>query len=152
MTALTISIGRASLPGDLDPLGLSGTLDDVPLGIVNYQAPARLARVEYMPDRVDVIGSEAIGGAWQQAILGFDWMADTAEDETDVQAFYNEMVDALGQFAYPVTTQVSGAPAEVWAADMGSVTPPQRTFVDLEHPEVLVISVSIPVYPIPGSI
>lgn len=148
---LTISIDRASLPGSLSPLVLSATIDSNPLGIVNYQAPARQARVSYAPDSRDVHGSESDGASWQQALLSFDWMCDTADDETDLQAAYEEVVAAVGQFKYPVTTQVSGAPAQVWSADMGSVTPPQRTFVDLAHPDALVVAVSIPVYPIPGS-
>jgi hypothetical protein len=146
---LTISIGRTSL--SLSPLLFSGSLDGTELGVVNFQPPARLSRVTYAPDSIDVHGSEAIGASWQQAILGWDWVLDGAANETALQAKYDEVVAAVGQFSYAVTTQANGAPAQVWAADMGSVTPPARTYVDLAHPNALVVSVSIPVYPIPGS-
>lgn len=147
----TISIGRASLPGSLLPLEFSAVLDDVALGIVNYQAPARIAVVSYAPPSRDVHGSESDGASYAQSLLSYDWMCDTAADETALQAAYEEVCAAVGQFKYPVTTQISGAPAQVWTADMGSVTPPQRTFVDLEHPDALVVAIAIPVYPIPGS-
>ena len=146
---LTITIDRTSL--SLSPLVLSGSADSNALGIVSYQAPPRLALVTYAPDSINITGSEALAAKLQHANLNFDWMCDTTDDETDMQAAYVEVAAALGQFSYLVTTQVSGAPAEVWSADMGSVTPPQRTYVDMVHPDALVIAVTIPVYPIPGS-
>lgn len=150
MTApsLMIMIDRTSLA--LSPLVLSGTTDSNELGVVNYQPPARLARITYAPDSVDVDGSEPIAVAWQQSLLNFDWMPDQAAAETDAQASYADVCEALAQFSYTVTTAVSGAPAEVWAAVRGSITPPQRTFFDLKHARP-VHAVSIPVRPIPGS-
>lgn len=142
----TLSIDRSAL--SLAPLVFSGSLDANDLGVVNYQAPAFQSRVTYAPDSMNVHGSEAIGGAWQQAILGFDWMLDEAANETAVTAAYAEVVAAVGQFSYAVTTTVSDASAQVWAADMGSIVPPRRTYVDLAHPNALVVAVSIPVYPI----
>lgn len=147
---LTITIDRSSLPGSLDPLEFSGNLDDAGLGILDYQPPARQARVAYAPDSVNTHGSEATGASWQQAILGFDWVCDTAADETALQAAYEEVVAALGQFSYEVTTQVSGAPAQTWSADMGSCAPSQRDYENLANLNP-VYAVSIPVYPIPGS-
>lgn len=148
---LTISLSRSTAAGGPTPLLFSGALDGTALGVVNYQPPARQSRVTYAPDSIYVHGSEPIAASWQQAMLNFDWMLDSAADEAAVQAAYAEVVAAVGQFSYSVTTQINGAPAEVWAADMGSVVPPQRTFVDLAHPDALVVAVTIPVYPIPGS-
>jgi hypothetical protein len=142
---LSISIDRTGL--SLGALVFSGSLDSN-LGIVRYQAPGRQSRVTYAPDSINVHGSEPIAGAWQQALLSFDWMCDTAANEAAFQTAYAAVVAAVGQFSYTVTTQANGAAAEVWKADMGSVTPPQRTYVDLTRPDVLVVSVTIPVYPI----
>jgi hypothetical protein len=145
---LTISLSRSVAAGGPTALAFSGALDATALGIVRYQPPARQSRVTYAPDSVNVHGSEAIGAAWQQAILGFDWMLDGATTEAAVQAAYAAVVAAIGQFSYTVTTQVSGATAQVWAADMGSATPPARSYVDLAHPNAWVCAVTIPVYPI----
>lgn len=150
MTAptLTITIDRTSL--SLSPLVISGSLDANELGIVNFRPPPRQARTTYAPDSVDLDGSEPIATAWQQSLLNFDWMPDQAASETDVQASYVEVCAALAQFSYAVTTQVSGAPAEVWTAERGSITPPQRDYVDLAYLRP-VYAVTIPVRPIPGS-
>ena len=150
MTAptLTVTIDRTSL--SLPPLVLSGTRDSNALAIVSYQAPSTLARVGYMPDSADTHGSEAISFAYQQAILGFDWVRDGGSTETQVQASRNEVAAALAQFSYSVTTQISGAPAEAWTADPGSQVPSARTYADLMNRNP-VYAVTIPVYPIPGA-
>lgn len=148
---MTISVARVVDAGGPDPLTYSAADDDIPLGIVSYQAPAHVNLVVYAPDTGSVAGSEATGASLQHALLQWDWMCDTAEDEADMQAAYTEACAAVDQFAYEVTTQVNGAPAQVWQADSGTVTPPARTFVDLDHPDALVMSITIPVYPIPGS-
>lgn len=145
---LTISIDRTSL--SLSALVFSGSLDGTVLGIVNYQPPAFQMRVNYAPDSADVHGSEALSASYQQALLSFDWMRDASTTETQVQAAREEVRAALAQFSFTVTTQVSGAPAEVWSASPGSLTPPARTYMDLTH-LTPVFGVSIPVYPIPGS-
>lgn len=141
---LTIAISRTSL--SLAPLSFSGALDGTTLGIVGYQPPAMQSRVVYMPDSADVDGSEAIAATWQQSLLSFDWVREGAT-ETQVQASFAEVLAAVGQFSYTVTTTVSGAPAQVWSADRGSVVPSARTYVDLEH-RIPVYAVTIPVYPI----
>lgn len=142
---LTVSIGRTSL--SLSPLVFSGTVDGNVLGVVNFQAPAYLPRIKYAPDSDDVHGSEPISWAYQQGLLSWDWMRDRSTSETQVQAARDEVRAALAQFSYTVTTQVSGAPAEVWAANPGTLTPPARTYVDLAY-LVPVFVVTIPVYPI----
>lgn len=145
---LTITISRASL--SLPDLVFSGKVDGTVLGIVNYQPPAYLWRIAYMPDSADTHGSEAVSAAYQQAILGWDWMRDSSTTEAQVQAAREEVRAALAQFSYTVTTKVSDAPAEVWAADPGSLTPPARSYVDLAHLWP-VFAITIPVYPIPGA-
>ena len=147
---LTISVSRTIAAGGPDPLLFSASLDGTPLGILNYQQPASQQRVAYAPDSINVHGSEAIGSSLQQALLPFDWVRDDDATETQVQASRKEVEAALAQFSYTVTTQVSGAPAEVWRADPGSQVPSPRTYEDLANRNP-VYAVTIPVYPIPGS-
>lgn len=141
---LTISIDRTSL--SLSPLVLSASLGTT-LGIVGYQAPALAWRLGYLPDSDDVHGSELQSAAYQQAILGFDWVRDGGATETQVAASYAEVAAAIGQFSYTVTTQVSGAPAQVWSADPGSMPASPRSYPDLVNRNP-VYAVTIPVYPI----
>lgn len=147
---LTISIDRSGMPGSPSPLVFSATLDGTALGIVGYQPPATDWRRDYAPDSADVHGSELIAAAYQQAILGWDWVDDNASTETQVQASRKEVEAALAQFSYPITTQVSGAPAEVWLAEPGTQTPSARTYEDLANRNP-VFAVSVPVYPIPSA-
>jgi len=145
---LTISIDRTGL--SLGALAFSGALDGTTLGIVGYQPPALQSRVTYAPDSINIHGSEAIAASWQQAILGFDWVRDGDSTETEVQASYAEVAAAIAQFSYVVTTQVSGAPAQLWRADPGSIVPAARTYSDLTYRNP-VYAVTLPVYPIPGT-
>jgi len=145
-----ITISRTAL--SLSDLVLSGTLADANgFGIVRYFPPGRQSRVLYAPDSADVHGSEAVAWSLQQAMLGFDWMPVGAASETAVQTARNAMEAAISQFSFQVTTQVSGAPAEAWKADPGSMTlggSDGRTYVDMKY-RVPVYAVTIPVYPIP---
>jgi hypothetical protein len=150
MTAptLTITIDRTSL--GLTPLVLSGASDGVALGIVSYQEPADIPRYLWAPDSVNVEGSELISASSEQANLGFDWVSDAAANEAAVASAKAEVLAAVRQFSFQVTTQVSDAPAEVWAANRGAQTPSPRTYEDLANHNP-VFAVTIPVYPIPGS-
>ena len=144
----TITVSRTSL--SLSPLIFSGTLDANVLGVVGYQPPALQWRLGYMPDSADVHGSEPVSAAYQQSILGWDWVRDGATTETQLQASRVEVAAALAQFSYTITTQISGAPAEAWQAESGNQVPSARTYVDLAHLSQ-VFAVTVPVYPIPGS-
>lgn len=144
---LSISISRSAAAGGPTALVFDAQ-PGATLGIVSYQPPALQQRIAYAPDSVDIHGSEAIGASYQQALLSFDWMRDGSTTETQLQASFAEVATALAQMSYTVTTQVSGAPAQVWAADPGSMVPAARTYVDLVNPNTVVYSVTIPVYPI----
>jgi hypothetical protein len=142
---LTIIVSRTLL--GLDPLEFSARLDGTTLGIVQFQPPASQSRNTYMPDSVDVTGSELIGSSEQQAIIGWDWVREIGSTETQVQASRLEVRAAIRQFAFTVTTQISGAPAEVWSADPGSQVPSARDYTNLANRNP-VFAVTIPVYPI----
>lgn len=146
---LTVSIDRTGL--SLSPLVFNGARTGS-YGIVHYVPPAMVARVGYMPDSPNVDGSEAISAAWGQGILGVDWIPLGAANETAVQSAYAAVIAAIGQFSYTVTTQVNGAPAQVWTADRGSMQlggSDGRTYVDLVT-RTPIYALSIPVYPVPA--
>lgn len=147
---LTVSISRLLLPGDLDPLVFAATPVDGTLGIFNYRQPAAIARNGYAPANRFRDGLELTSTAWEKSNIALDWMADEAASETEIQASYDEVWAAIGQFRFTVTTQVSGAPALVWKADRGSMTPEPRTYLDLAN-LCPVYPVTIPVHPIPGA-
>lgn len=144
---LTITISQ---PGA--DLVLSATEDANDYGIVRYAPPALQARLTAMPDSPYTHGTEYTGMAWQQSLLSFDWVPDHAADEGDVAVAHAAVVAAVGQFEFTVTTQVSGAPAEVWSANAGSVALAggSRGYFDLVNANP-VYSVTIPVYPIAGA-
>ena len=144
---LTITLDRTSL--GLGALVLSGSGTANPLGIVAYTPPALQQRIIYAPDAPGVHGSEALAASWQQAVLGFDWCRFDAATEAQVAASYDEVAEALGQFSFLVTTAVSDALAQTWAANAGSLVPSARTYSDLTYRNP-VYAVSIPVYPIPS--
>ena len=153
MTAPTVSISIDRTSLSLAPLTFSGTRVGATKGIVRYIEPALIERPTYMPDSDSVDGSEATSSAWALAILGFDWFPIGAANETAVQAARNEVRAALAQFGFTITTQISGAPAEVWtAAARGSMAlggSDGRTYVDLTFLQP-VYSVTIPVHPVPA--
>ena len=142
---LTITVSRTSL--SMPDLVFSGSLDGTTLGITGYQPPSLLWRKNYMPDSDDVHGSELVSASYQQAILGWDWVRDNGATEAQVQASRQEVAAALAQFSYAITTQVNGAPAEVWRADPGDQTVAPRTWENLAYSNP-VYAVSVPVYPI----
>lgn len=151
MTALLISIDRSSLPGSLPPLVLSGNDDGTALGVTNYTEPGRQSRVAYMPDSRDVDGSEPLSASWQQAMLSFDLITDSAADEAESRALLREVIAAVGQLSFETTVTIGNAAPEVWRCDAGSVLPTgPRTLEDLEgsDPEW---SVTIPCKPTPGA-
>lgn len=149
MTAptLTITISQTG-----DDLVLSGTPGVGDLGVTRYSPPALQARLTYMPDNPSIDGSEATGAAWQQSLLTFDWVPDTATDEGDVAASYADVVAAIAQFEFTVTTEVSDAVEEVWSANRGSIvlSGGSREYTSLVNKNP-VYTVTIPVYPIAGA-
>lgn len=142
---LTITISRTSL--SLSPLVLSGTYDSNALGVTNYQPPAEVPRYGWAPDSADVNGSELISVALEQANLSFDVVTDQATTATVSQSLRDQVRAAVGQFSFTVTTQVDGAPAEVWSASRGQFSPAPRTYEDMANHNPT-YSVTIPVYPI----
>lgn len=146
---LTISISRSVAAGGPTALVLSGSDDESDLGVTDYQPPALMGRLLSMPDSADVDGTEYVAASWQQAILGFNWCADRADTEAEALTAYNEVVAAIGQFSFEVTTQVSGATAQTWSANRGSISlvGQSRTIIDLSTRRP-VYSVTIPVHPI----
>ena len=152
-SALSISTDRSGMPGSLSPLVLQGSVDGTGRRVTAYAPPALQSRITYAPDSINIEGSEAIGATWQQSMLGFSVKIE-ATTEALVQAAYAEMVAAWSQFSFTVTTQLSGAPAEVWAANRGAIQLADsagRTFADVFNLNPI-YSITIPVFPIPGTV
>lgn len=154
MTAptVTVKIDRSGLAVPAADLVASGTRAGSLFGIVRFIPPAMIARTGYMPNSRYVDGSEETSVAWEEAILGFDWIPlnANAASETAVQAAYAEMIEAIGQIRFSVKTQVSGAPEQAWRGTRGSMVlggSNGRTYVDLQY-RVPVYGVTIPVHPI----
>ena len=151
--SVSVTIDRTSL-GKAD-LTYTATPGDGVLGITAFIPPGRVQRITYAPDVPGMDGSLALAKSLQQALLGWSVVTDGAMDEAAIAAAIAELEEALDQFPrYLVTTQVGNAPAEVWSADPGSVALADssgRTFVDLSNLDP-VYSVTIPVFPIPGSV
>lgn len=144
---LTITITRTEL--SLPDLVFSGSLDGTTLGVTDYTPPDFLMRNAYA-NSDHFHGAERTASALEQSSLLFRWIRVGATTEAQIQTSRTEVAAALRQLSYTVTTQVSGAPAEVWDADPGTLLGGSRTLVSLKH-LVPVYTVEIPVYPIPGS-
>src|SRR5690349_17328362 len=132
MTAPTLTITISHSPSNLV---LSGTPGTGNYGVTRYAPPALQQRIGYMPTAGDIHGDEATSQSWQQSLLSFDWCPDTATNEAGVATAYADVVAAISQFSFTVTTKVSDASAEVWAANGGSIAlaGTSRDYPDLAH-------------------
>lgn len=147
MSTFTITMTRTEL--SLADLVLSGADDANPVGVTNYQEPARIARIRYAPSSDLIEGDVALSGTYHQTDLGFDVVTDLAASEAASRTLLAEVRAAIGQFSFTTTVVVDGAPSEAWACDMGSMSPEgPRSFADLENHDP-VWSVAIPVHPTP---
>lgn len=145
---LLITISRTELT--LTDLVFSGRLDGTALGITEYKSPDYRMRNAYATSD-HFHGAERTASALEQSSLLYKWIRVGATTEAQIQTSRNEVAAALRQSAYTVTTQLSGAPAEVWDADPGTLTlVGTRELTSMRH-LVPVYAVEIPVYPIPGS-
>jgi len=147
MSTLLISIDRTSLA--LEPLVLSGTDDDNPIGVTNYTEPVIQPRMTYAPDSAYEDDPLPLARVWQQTALLFDISTTDAATEAASRTLVAEVRQAIGQFPlFLVTVTVDDAPAETWTCHAGTIQPVGgRTTSDLEHhdPEW---SVTIPAHPI----
>lgn len=150
MSTLEIVISRDDLPGDLDPMVLSGSNDENVLGITSFVEPGRQARIRYAPPSDVIEGDIALAATYQQSVIGFNVVTDQAATEAESREQLLALKDALGQFRYEVTITVDTGQPEVWTCDTASITPlGPRTFFDLEgHNPVW--AVAIPCRPTPS--
>ncbi|HKY58311.1 MAG TPA: hypothetical protein VJL80_09760 [Aeromicrobium sp.] len=150
---LSITISRTLVAGSPAPLALSGHDSAATLWVVRFRPPAKIRRNEYAEQGSPFHGSELTGSSLDHGLLGFHFTVNGAASETALQAAVDEMETALAQPWYDVTTQISGAPPQVWEADPGSCEiagEGEREYLDLANLNT-VYAVTIPVYPIPGS-
>lgn len=145
--SLSISISRTSL--SLSALVLSGNADAAELGVVDYQEPARQARIAYAPDSPHIHGSQPLSWAWQQTFLQFGVVTDHSATEAESKALVEELITAITQWSYLVTVTVGGA-QQIWTCQPGSLAPTgSRTYADItDHNPTW--AVSIPCHPVPS--
>lgn len=147
MATLTVSIDRTDM--GLAALVLYGhEVAGSKLGISDFQAPGRQARVRYAGDSDHLHGSVAVASTWQQALLSFDVLPDVTS-EAELQQVIGELRAAVERLTYTTTVTINDGTPEVWRCDMGSVVAEPRTLENLSAFDV-VHTVTIPCYPIPG--
>lgn len=143
--SLAISIDRTAL--SLSPL-VFGCSGDVDLGITSYREPAEQSRVVYAPSSEFVDGDLPLGATLQQTILPFSFFTDV-DTEAESRALVAQVRAAVRQaIEFEVTVTVSGAPAETWVCNPGSVTPEEgRDYMNLRDADPT-WAVVLPCYPI----
>lgn len=112
--------------------------------------PAITWRLAAAPDSADVHGTEYVGAAKEQTTLPLKVMIQ-ADTYANLDAAITALEEALSQFTYTATVEVDGvtkvwdcAPA-AWSASSGLI---ESNMVDQTFD---VYTITIPVYPIPGS-
>jgi hypothetical protein len=140
----SLSIDRTGL--SLSALVFTGADGDT-RGLVELGEPARLGRVTYAAPSPWLHGSQSIAGVWEHTNLNAMVRLEAASAAA-LQTLKDELVAAVGQFSYTVTTTVNGV-VKAWAADMGSVSlaGDSLSYENLRR-NVEVYRVTIPVYPI----
>lgn len=119
---LVISIDRTDMT--LPALVFRGTPGSGELGITEYTEPAMQPRNRYASPSHYYDGEEILGAAWQNAILGWDFVTDEAADEEESRELIAEVRAAISRLEYEVTITVDGAPDEVWLVQgYGTLTP-----------------------------
>jgi len=113
--------------------------------------PAVTWRKTAAPNSVDVHGTEFIAAVKENTDYPFRVMVQ-ANTTADLDAAIDELDEALSQFAYPVTVDLGGV-LKVWAASPAPWAPES----DLAEAQAVaaffeVLTVTIPVYPIPGTV
>lgn len=150
---LTLKADRSLLPGAPAPLELHGRTGSGLYVVTAWSPPALISHTTYAPPNPFVDGQEPVGTAWETALASFTYFADV-DTETDAKAARADLVAAISQFAWDLTSIESDAPGEVWHCERGSIrleNDEGRTFADMAntHPHY---RVTIPCYPIPGEV
>lgn len=150
MTA-NVSIDRTSLA--LPPLLIADAGDLAATYVLTGSGlgrPAITWRETRAPEHPDMHGSLLLRAVKEQSSLPLEVIvqADTA---ADLDAAVQALADAVWQFSYNITVTIDGG-AKVWAATPAALAPSsgnEDAAKWLLHVDVLTIT--IPVYPIPGA-
>lgn len=149
MTTVSVSIDRTSL--ELDPLVIGGTGSDTfTLTESGLGRPGVTPRATTAGDSPWVHGSVTVAAVREQSALPLEVLVQ-ADSDALLEAAIAELDAALWQFAYTVTVTVGGV-GQVWAADpaaWSTAGDARRWAYAARFIEVL--TVTIPVHPIPGS-
>lgn len=145
MASASVSISRAALSKSALQITGAGPvfrLDDEGLGV-----PAVSWRWEFAPTVPGVHGNERVAGAKEESTLPLTVLI-TADSGGDLEAAFDELAEALDQWAFTVTHTVDGV-SRAWSANAADYA---RGPVLASEQEAFLcrVVVNIPVYPIPG--
>jgi hypothetical protein len=111
--------------------------------------PDQIWRKTYAPDSQDVHGSELISAVLSQSSLPLIiWV--NGSDYATFRTNRKTLIDTLSQFTYTATVTIDSQ-VEVWQCDPADISPgPVLVEQVAAHHQNLTLT--IPVYPIPGSV
>lgn len=145
----TVTLDCSSIPAS-DVVLNSATSATYVLLQEGLSRPAITWRLTPAPDSADVHGTEYVAAAKEQTTLPLKVMIQAASSAA-LDAAISDLEDALSQFTYTATVVVDGV-TKVWSCAPAAYSPTSglidSNFVD-GHFDVYTIT--IPVYPIPGS-
>ena len=151
MTA-SVSIDRTSL-GLSALLIVSADTDPTATYVLTKKGlgrPAITPRETKAPDSPDMNGSVLLNVVKEQSALPLEVLvqSDTA---ANLDAAVQELADAVWQFRYPTTVNISGV-SKVWSCTPSAVAPSSGGEDDAQWLQFVdVLQLTIPVYPIPGA-
>lgn len=146
MSTATVSIDRSAL--SLSPLVIADDGATYRLTERGLGRPGVTWRMGAMPDSADVHGTEYISAAKEQSSLPLE-VAVTASTTSALSAAVVALEAAVSQFSYDVTVTVDGV-GRTWSCGPASYASANGAFdAGMVAAHFDVLSITIPVYPIP---
>lgn len=141
----TITLSTATTPYTIYGSKAAGTPSLIRGGV---SMPALKWRIRDMPDNDSVHGSQPVGAALQEGILGLKVRLEAAT-ETAWQTAYQQLVAVLSQWSYTATVNLAGV-TTVWRCRPGDLelTNGSRTQWAAGDPVVDWLTITLRVYPV----
>jgi hypothetical protein len=148
VSTVTVSIDRSSL--SLTALVASDDGATYQIKQDGLTRPAITWRLTAAPDSADVHGTEYVAAAKEQTSLPLDIIVKAASSAA-LNTACVALEDALSQFTYTATVVVDGV-TKVWSCAPAAYSPTSGLIeFGMVNGHFDVFTVTIPVYPIPGS-
>lgn len=148
MSTAEVSIDRSSL--SLAALVVSDDGATYQIKQDGLTRPGITWRLTAAPDSADVHGTEYVAAVKEQTSLPLDVIVKAASSAA-LDTACVALEDALSQFSYPVTVTVDGV-AKVWSSSPAAWSYSRPTDLAEVQQHFTVMTLTIPVYPIPGSV